>query len=265
LPDREHIALVLRPSTVEPTRAVFFFRGEQDQVVKGLECELEEWHREPIVAPPKEEMADEVAEIEPATSTEPEPKAADPIPVVAAEPVAQPSGFAIHSVEVPQPAPPPVSPPVRNAASPAFDMFAFAGKPPRQKKLPLWAGAVAVLLVIALAGWFTQDSWIPRAPLNLSSTETDGNLAIRWNAAAFRGIDHASLFVNDDGELHTLPLDRFTLNQGIFHYTHGPKSQRVTAKLAAGEESAIAVWLAPAPPAPPAPAAAAPAPDTAPK
>jgi hypothetical protein len=55
------------------------------------------------------------------------------------------------------------------------------------------------------------------------------------------------------------------LNQGIYHYTHGPKSQRVTAKLAAGEESAIAVWLAPAPPAPPAPAPVAPAPDTAPK
>ncbi len=108
---------------------------------------------------------------------------------------------------------------------------------------------MAILLALAAAAWFTQDSWIPRPPLNLTSTEQDGSLVIHWNANAFRGIDHASLFVNDDGELHALPLERFQLNQGVYHYTHGAKSQRVTAKLAAGEESGIAVWLAPAPPA----------------
>ena len=139
--------------------------------------------------------------------------------------------------------------PIRPRPDP--DMFAFASPPPRRNKLPLWIGGVAILLALSAAAWFTQDSWIPRAPLNLTSTEFDGNLVIRWNANAFRGIDHASLFVNDDGELHALPLDRFQLNQGVYRYTHGPKSQRVTAKLAAGEDSGIAVWLAPAPPAPP--------------
>ncbi len=129
-------------------------------------------------------------------------------------------------------------------------MFAFAGPPPPRNKLPLWIGVVAILLALSAAAWFTQDSWIPRAPLNLTSTELNGDLVIRWNAAAFRGIDHASLNVNDDGNLHSLPLNRFQLNQGVYHYTHGAKSQRVTAKLAAGEDSGIAVWLAPAPPAP---------------
>jgi hypothetical protein len=231
LPHREQIALVLRPSTVEPTRAVFFFRNEKSEVVKGIECDLDEWHEEPIAADEPEAAIEAEAPL-----PEPEPEPSPPPPKV--EPVA----FAIASVEVPSPQP------VRPRPDP--DMFAFTGPPPRRNKLPLWIGGVAILVALASAAWFTQDSWIPRPPLNLNSTELDGGLVIRWNANAFRGIDHASLFVNDDGELHTLPLNRFDVNQGVYHYTHGPKSQRVTAKLAAGEESGIAVWLAPPPPAP---------------
>ena len=243
-PHREQIALVLRPSTVEPTRAVFFFRNEKGEVVKGIECELDEWRQEPV-APVEEVDPDPEAAIETdATAQEPEP----PAPVPPSVPKVEPVAFSIASVEPPEsiprttPAPQPVRP------GPDPEMFAFVGKPPRRNKLPLWIGGVAILLTLMAAAWFTQDSWIPRPPLNLTSTELDGDLVIRWNATAFRGIDHASLFVNDDGNLHELPLDRFQLNQGVYHYTHGPKSQRVTAKLAAGEDSGIAAWLAPAPP-----------------
>jgi hypothetical protein len=56
------------------------------------------------------------------------------------------------------------------------------------------------------------------------------------------------MFVNDGGNLQSLPLDRFQINQGILIYK--PKSERVTAKLSAGEASAIAVWLKPPPAAP---------------
>ncbi len=253
-PNREQIALVLRPSTVEPTRAVFFFRNENAEVVKGIECELDEWHEDPVVtdvvtndAGKEPEAAIDAAVEAEASAPEPEPP-----PVPPSAPKAEPVAFAIASVEVPEPAPRRTPPPQPIRPRPDPEMFAFVGPPPRRNK-PLWIGGVAILLALSAAAWFTQDSWIPRAPLNLTSTELGGNLVIRWNANAFRGIDHASLNVNDDGELHSLPLDRFMLNQGVYHYTHGPKSQRVTAKLAAGEDSGIAVWLAPAPPAPVAP------------
>jgi hypothetical protein len=241
-PNREQIALVLRPSTVEPTRAVFFFRNEKGEVVKGIECELDEWREEPVVTT---EDSDAAIEAEAAA-----PESEQPPPAPPAAPRAEPVAFAIASVEVPEPAPRKAPPPQPSRPRPDPDMFAFAGPPPPRNKLPLWIGGVAILLALSAAAWLTQDSWIPRAPLNLNSTELDGDLVIRWNANAFRGIDHASLNVNDDGNLHSLPLDRFQLNQGVYHYSHGAKSQRVTAKLAAGEESGIAVWLAPAPPAP---------------
>ncbi len=244
-PHPEQIALMLRPSTVEPTRAAFFFRNEKGEVVKGIECELDEWHEAPPLPADVEEAEPEPEPVVEAEAAAPEPEPPAPVPPSAAR--TEPVAFAIASVEVTEPPPSatPPPPPIRPRPDPA--MFAFAGPPPRRNKLPVWIGAVAILLVLTAAAWFTQDSWLPRAPLNLTSTELDGNVVIHWNANAFRGIDHASLFVNDDGELHTLPLDRFQLNQGVYHYTHGPKSQRVTAKLAAREDSGIAVWLAPAP------------------
>ncbi len=233
-PNREQIALVLRPSTVEPTRAVFFFRNENGEVVKGLECEVEEWRPEPAVSDGESETGLAVPEVE--------------------EPVAESISFPGEPVEVSEPEPPPpvATPamPIRPLADP--DPFAFTGKPRRQSKRMLWIGIGALLVTLAAAGWFTQNFWIPRPPLNLTSTESGGSLVIRWNPDAFRGIDHASLFINEDGKLQSLPLDRFQLNQGILHYVHGANSQRVSAKLAAGENSSIAVWLAPVP-APPAP------------
>jgi hypothetical protein len=53
------------------------------------------------------------------------------------------------------------------------------------------------------------------------------------------------LNVNDGGQLQTLTLDRFQLKSGVLSYM--PKSQRVSAKLDAGETSAITAWFAPEP------------------
>src|SRR5580658_7914390 len=37
------VALVLRPSVLESMRAAFFFRDEKGAVVKGVECDVDEW------------------------------------------------------------------------------------------------------------------------------------------------------------------------------------------------------------------------------
>ena len=88
-----------------------------------------------------------------------------------------------------------------------------------------------------------------RPPLTLTSSELDGSLVIHWNPEALRGIDHASMFVNDGGQPVPSVIAtacRFQLNFGLLSYT--PKSKRVTAKLEAGETSAVVAWLLPMPP-----------------
>jgi hypothetical protein len=98
---------------------------------------------------------------------------------------------------------------------------------------------------------------MPRPPLAIDVTELDGTLLIRWNPDALRGVDHASMFVNDGGQRTPvlIPLDHFQLTSGLLSYR--PQSKRVTAKLDAGETSAIGSWFAPqvaAPATPPEPA-----------
>ena len=81
----------------------------------------------------------------------------------------------------------------------------------------------------------------------LSTSELDGAVLIHWNAEALRGIRHAQMFVNDGGQPtpSVIALDGLQLNSGLLSYT--PKSKRVTAKLVAGEITAIIAWDAPAP------------------
>jgi len=265
------ISLVLRPRAAEPTRAAFFFRDEKGNVVKGVECEIEEWRpAEAEIEPAPEEHIEQIAEVKPAPSREEERVAAPAAPpnlvvnfvsnpvlpvvsnpaVVASSPdvVSHAETMPIAALPEPSPFPPDMRPtsPVTSVAVP--DMFAFARPAPRRNKRLVWILGAAAMLAAGAAAFLTQDSWLPRPPLTLSSTESNGNLVIRWNVDALRGSYHASMFVNDGGNLQLLPLDRFQLNQGVLIYS--PKSKRVTAKLSAGEASAIAVWLAPAPAAP---------------
>ena len=254
------ISLVLRPSAAEPMLAAFFFRDEKGDVVKGIECHVDEWRpAEAEFEPAAEEnvivKGEATAQITaPIAEIEPAPEAEDP--VVAPADVEKTIPIAAN----PEPSPlprnmPPVLPakalPVQASAVQPMagpDMFAFTGNAQRRKKRLAWVVGAAAMLAVGAAAFLTQDYWIPRPPLALSSTESNGNLVIRWNVDALRGIDRASMFVNDGGNLQSLPLDRFQLNQGVLIYS--PKSERVTAKLSAGETSAIAVWLAPAPAAP---------------
>ena len=257
----EQISLMLRPSAGEPMKAALFFRDEKGDVVKGVECDVDEWRPAEVEIEPaaEEQTIVEREAIEPVAEIPAAPEKKEP--VVAAPVVSRVvSHVDVEKISTPataEPVPslrnvPPVLPakalpvkalPVYPMAGP--DMFVFPGNAPRRNRRFAWILGAVVIVAAGAAAFLTQDYWIPRPPLTLSSAESNGNLVIRWNVEALRGIDRASMFVNDGGNLQSLPLDRFQMNQGVFIYS--PKSKRVTAKLSAGETSAIAVWLAPAP------------------
>jgi hypothetical protein len=239
-PRQDQIVLLLRPSTVQPTRAAFFYRDAKGAIIKAIECDVDELQtpeatlEEPPSVPREEPQPIKAAEAIAAPA--PAQMEAEPEAISVATPTAMPMAMPESAPRIP------VS--VRN-------MFAFATEPPprKQSKSRSWVLGVAALVALGAAAFLTENSWIPRPPLALSSTESEGNLLIRWNVDALRGVNQASLLVNDGGNLKALPLDRFQLKQGLLVYS--PKSQRVTAKLSAGDASAIAVWLAPPAPEPP--------------
>jgi hypothetical protein len=127
-----------------------------------------------------------------------------------------------------------------------FGVPLIPNRPPRSK-LPIVAVTTAALLVAGAAAFFTRDFWMPKPPLTLTTSELNGSVLIHWNPEALRGIDHAQMFVNDGGQPtpSAIDLDRLQLNTGMLSYT--PKSKHVTAKLDAGEITAIAAWFAPEP------------------
>jgi len=290
-PDPWQVALVVRPSVIEQMRATFFFRDEHGAVAKGIEFDVDEWQ------PPKVEL--EAVESAPdQVSTVPEPVEAvlAEVPEALSKPAV--TELAVTKPAVPKPAvPKPAVPKVVVITPPALKPvgtstrlsdivelseagsddasvggairvsaapFAAPGFLPSKFRLPnkirlplLIAGAV---LAGGMLAFFTQDYWMPKPPLTLNSTELNGTLLIRWNPDALRGVDHASMFVNDGGQPapSLIPLDRFQLNSGLLSYT--PKSQRVTVKLDAGETSAITAWFASVTPASVTPASVTPAP-----
>lgn len=256
-PGPEQIAMVLRPSTVSATRAAFYFPDDKGALIRGMECDVEEWRSaepEPEIARPEIARPEIAEEEEKYALISDEPAPPQPAEPLVAAPLAE-----APAIPVATPAPPPdlPSPPAALRAT-GPDLFAFAAGPAPRKKVPGWLLGVAACLALGAAAFLTQNTWYPRPPLTLTSMESNSKLVIRWNPDAFRGIDHASLSLNDGGNLQSLPLDRYQLNQGVYIYE--PKSERVTTRLSAGDISAIAVWFAPPPkePEPATPDAAAP-------
>jgi hypothetical protein len=239
-PEPWKLALVVRPNVVEAMQAAFFFRDENGAVLKGIECEVDEWRPSPGV---------ELETVEPA----PEPESAAP-PVE--PPPVLPTPVSPKPVETPPPArqakpaanPGPIAEqiPVKPPAS-LFGVPGVMAPHRRRTKVRLALQIAAALLATLALAFLTRNFWMPKPPLTLNSTELNGTLLIRWNPEALRGVDHASMFVNDGGQRtpSLIPLDRYQLNSGLLSYT--PKSQRVTAKLDAGEASAITAWFAATP------------------
>jgi proteasome lid subunit RPN8/RPN11 len=277
-PERWQIALVVRPNPAEPLQAAFFFRNENGIPVKGLECRIDDWQAFPGIDARAEsglaENAPQAALAARANSRTQTPAAA-PVPAPAelapmqAPPPREMLGHAETSladiIELSESGEAAGLEPPTMAYDPGF--FEVSELEPvgpvrsgfRFGKLAWIAGVVATL-ALGTAAFLTQDSWMPRPALVLSSIESDGNLMIHWNADALHGISKATMFLNDGvGGLQTVPLDAFQLNSGLLSYPL--HSKRVTAKLTAGDVNAITVWFAPDPPAAvpvaPAPATAA--------
>ena len=117
----------------------------------------------------------------------------------------------------------------RAASSPAPRMpAAQAGK-----RRALWAAIALIVILLGGGGIFlTRDMWMPRPPLAMTSTDSNGDMEIRWNSQATRGIDRGELLINDGGELNTITLDSTKLLAGAYQYKR--KSERVTVTLDLG-------------------------------
>lgn len=252
-PGAGQVALVLRPDVTEPMRAAFFFRNENGAVVKGLECDIDEWRSAPNAEPAESDSLPEIAAAEEPVAVQPEPprvieiRQAPPQPEepVKAAAAAATAETTLADIIALSPDDAPVARPAWTR-SPMFGTLAMVAPEPRPPgKLRLALLTVAAVLALGVAAYFTEDFWLPRPPLHLTFTQLDGSLLIRWDPEALRGIDHASMYVNDGGQPvpAVIPLDRFQLTSGQLSYT--PKSGRVTAKLDAGKTNAFNSWVAP--------------------
>lgn len=268
LPGAGQLAVVLRPDIFESMRAAFFYRDRRGEVVKAFECEVEEWRPAPD---PRTELDDKTAE-QPVDAVPPGPEKEHPAvqPVVAADlapeapkAVEKRMSAAQHAEAAEPVKSRPASTtlediiglsasegPAKPAGSTVRRPVIFDAPPPPVRRFHiskrlLTAIGVAAVLVLGLVCYLTRDAWLPRPPLSLTFSELDGSLLIHWDPQAVRGIDHASMYVNDGGQPtpEVIPLDRLQLNVGLLSYM--PKSKRVTAKLAAGRTSAINSWFAP--------------------
>lgn len=225
-PEPGRIALIVRPSTIEPTHAGFFYTDQSGKVVQGLESDLEEWIGEDTAEDAPEEDESEF-DLLPLVE---QPQPAPPIE-------AEPAPAATSRV--------PPLPPAEAVRKPIIaPTFGYSNTAPGQRRR-FRVIAVIVFLLVGLLAFFTQNLWLPRPPLKLAISEAGGVLTIRWNTEAVRGIDSASLFVNDGGKLRTLPLDTFVLKRGFLAYE--PITVRVTATLSAGDSKAMIAWFAPVP------------------
>jgi hypothetical protein len=207
-PESWQIMLLIRPSTVERSRAVLFVRNAGGQVVAAAEKDIE-----------TEEDREDV-----------HPEGPEPVPVAAAPRVELPLRVTESLPRVAEALPhPELSRPLFPVPEPA----------PHGPWLP-WALTGVVLTAGVAGSWFSRDNWLPRPALALGVTDQNGHLRIRWNSDAVRGIDSAVLSLNDGGELHSYQLDAHRLDAGMMDYDR--KSPRVIATLRVGEQRAIAAF-----------------------
>jgi hypothetical protein len=93
--------------------------------------------------------------------------------------------------------------------------------------------ASAIVAGTGTAVYMHHGGWKAAPPLQLSASDANGHLTIRWNPEAVSGIDHASLTLNDGGEPNTIMLDGEQLDAGRVQYDR--KSAHVDALMQAGD------------------------------
>ena len=136
------------------------------------------------------------------------------------------------------------TPVVHTVKTPTFTTVpAFAtlgsGKSSSSRPKLLVAVLVAGLALVSILYAYRWDI-IPRPPLAVTVTEESGQVTIRWNPQALAGIEEASIALNDGGQLQTIRLDERVLESGWIRAQ--TKSDRVTAKLTAGDISGLGAW-----------------------
>jgi proteasome lid subunit RPN8/RPN11 len=242
-PEAWQVALVLRPSTFQPTRGGFFFR-EADGTIHATDT-YEEFVIEPLPV-----------------------HQAHPMPSIAAAPLRAVSTLPIESnVAVEKPAesvavpeariePPPRTEPAAETESPTepWEIPAFLQVQPARSRRWLWIGALAVLIATGgVAAYQEREMWLPQVlaattrdaspqphapppaqvtiPIALTITGNQGPLQIGWDphSAEVERAESAVLEITDAGQTTEIPLDPRHLQAGAFTYLR--RSDRVDAKL----------------------------------
>ncbi len=219
-PEAWQIGLLLRPSTVEATKALICVRSTETEYIYGRSMDLIEY------TPPVRHAAAEMVEAVVLPPAPAEVRANTSLPSL--EPVftvAEATAPVVTVMEAPR---------------------QVDEQPVRPKRLFVLAAlaGLALLLILYAYRW----DFLPRPPLEVTVVEDSGQVTIRWNPEALQGIEEGSIVLNDGGQLQTIPLDQRLLTSGWVRATG--KSDRVTAKLTAGEVSGLGVWAAPLPPLP---------------
>jgi hypothetical protein len=246
-PEPWQIGLIIRPSTVEATRAAMCIRVGGDRAyVVGQAMELVEYAA-PVRHLPAEEVVSEVLPL----TEEPAPK-----PEFATPEFVPPQFVAGDFAETRFPKPELVKPDLsvpssHSVAPPAVRREAppirtpFDRDPPQPTGRPvlryvLMAIAAIVLLTVL---YLNRFSLIPRPPLEIKMSETEGQIMVQWNPAALEGIDEGTVVLNDGGQFQTITLNRQLLASGWLRSPR--KSGRVIAKLTAGDITGLGTWSAP--------------------
>lgn len=220
-PEAGQIAMVIRPSTVEPVRAALFVRREDNSVRLECEWELVQQAEDTAVSAPEPERVPVARTPEPAVAV----PAAPMIPVVA----------------------PPAIPfiPITPAIAPARkSAVLFRGPEPEARpgtrRTLTYAAAITILIAAAVAA-AARGHWTTPPALALDVADDNGAIVFHWNRDAVAGENKGRLLVNDAGELSEFPLSGDRLTSGVFRYVR--KSDRIVAKLAVGDQEARAVYF----------------------
>jgi hypothetical protein len=246
-PGMGRIALVIRPSTVEPVWAAIFVRAAQGGLETAGKMKFDgESHGVDLPETATQEAAQpnpalQAVKLAAATAT-PEPPAearradASSTPVPRGSTPAPAAATAIPEMPVVE------SP--RMAAFPVASRNAVLFRDPARQEPPRRRFAyvlAAVALIGAAVAFLERDFWMPPPELSLAVAEENGQLVVRWNRDAVADASGGRLLVSDAGNLSEFPLDTSRIRAGFFRYSR--KSDQIVAKLVVGDRSARAVFF----------------------
>jgi proteasome lid subunit RPN8/RPN11 len=239
-PETWQVALVLRPSTFQPTRGGFFFRAS-DGTIHATDT-YAEFVVDPLPARPTPSVVSASLPLVPtfpAASAVPVEKTAETahIPEARTEPQEKSESEAG----------------TQSAAEPC-EIPAFLLVQPVRSRRWLWVGALAVLgMAGAVAAYQEREMWLPQVlaatthdassqpqaappaltplPIALTITGNQGPLQIGWDpkSPTVQNAESAVLEITDGGQATEIPLDPRHLQAGAFTYLR--RGDWVEAKL----------------------------------